>query len=138
MSPPASPRVNVVITPDQHRYLRTLARHQNRSAASLVREMIDAAEPLMKKTVALLELTEEADTIRRETAVEAIRSVLDELADLTGTSDQMSLLGLFPGNLEGPAAASPTANGESEDDAAAPPSSNTGVRTSGPSADGRR
>lgn len=135
MSPSASPRVNVVVTPDQHRYLMTLARHQNRSAASLVREMIDAAEPLMKRTVELLELTEEATEITRQTAIGAIRNVLDELADLTGTSDQ---LGLFSGDLEGIEAGSPAPIGEREDEPASPPSSNTGVRSSGPCAGGRR
>lgn len=136
MPSPSSPRVNVVVTPEQHRYLMTLARYQNRSAASLVREMIDAAEPLMKRTVDLLALTEEADTIRREKAVEAIRSVLEELADLTGTSDQMDLLGLLSGDSEGMEADATARSGAREEASASPRLVTRGSGRADPCTDG--
>lgn len=129
MSASTSPRVNVVVTPDQHRYLMALARHQNRSAASLVREMIDAAEPLMKRTVELLQLTEEANATTRQAALDALKSVLEDLSDLAGTSGQQNLLDLLPdapGGIAGAADTGPSAAREEAD--APPPSSNTGVQ----------
>lgn len=129
MPTPPSPRVNVVVTPDQHRYLMAIARHQNRSAASLVREMIDAAEPLMKRTVHLLELTEEANATTRQTALDALKSVLEELSELAGTNGQQNLLDLLPGASGGEARAEGTGPSAAREDASdLPPSSNTGVQ----------
>lgn len=136
MAPSPSPRVNVVVTPDQHRYLMTLARHQNRSAASLVREMIDAAEPLMRRTAQLLELTEEAQSLTREKALDAIKAVLDEMRELAGHGDQLDLMNLLPGSTPpGTAVDAPAPSGAREDASTAPPSSNTGVSSAGPMAD---
>lgn len=135
MSLSASPRVNVVVTPEQHRYLMTLARHQNRSAASLVRAMIDAAEPLMKRTVELFELTEQANGLTKQTALNAIKAVLDEMRELAGEGDQLDLMNLLPEPTDGEAAGAPAA--PSEEAPAAPPSSNTGVSLAGPRTRGR-
>ena len=111
----------------------TLARHQNRSAASLVREMIDAAEPLMRRTVELLDLTEQAQGLTRQTALDAIKAVLDEMRQLAGDGDQLDLMNLLPDDTpRGEAAGAPAAS--SEDAPAVPPSSNTGVSSAGPTA----
>lgn len=134
MPSPSSPRVNVVVSPQQHHYLMTLARYQNRSAASLVREMIDAAEPLMKRTVGLLELTQSAQDLTKDAALQAIKAVLDEMRQLAGDTDQLDLLKLLSGDTDAELAGAPAA--ASEEAPANPPSSNTGVSSAGPSASG--
>lgn len=123
-----NPRVNVCVTPEQHSLLAALGRLQHRSAASLVREMVDAATPLMRKTVDLLSLAEEAQGVTRQAAREALRSVLEELQALTGDPNQLDLLALIPELADSGEEADPAPIGEREEAASSPPSSNTGVR----------
>ena len=120
MSIPRSPRVNVVVTPEQHRLLMALARHQNRSAASLVREMIDAAEPHMKRAVELFELTEETTAVSQEKALEALRSVLEDLSALVGTNGQIDLEELLNAATDDAEDALPAPSGARDDEASSP------------------
>jgi len=95
--------------------------------------MIDAAEPHMIKTVRLFEVAEDAKGASQEAALEALRDVLEDIRALTGHSDQGDLLSLLSGVPSGSAAANTGPSSAREEIGAAPPSSNTGVRTSGPS-----
>lgn len=52
--PTRNPRVNICVDPEQHALLVEFAHLQGRSAASVVKELLDAATPLLRKTVPLL------------------------------------------------------------------------------------
>lgn len=131
--PTRNPRVNVCVTPAQHQLLAKLGTIQGRSAASIVREMIDAAEPLMVRTVKLFDIAEEANATTQKAALDALRDVLEEIKALSGHPDQADLLSLLSEASGGGDAANPAPSGAREESAAPPPSSNTGVRSSGPS-----
>lgn len=130
--PTRSPRVNVCVTPSQHQLLKELAEIQGCSAASLVREMVDAAEPMMRRTLELARVVRNAQGASREAALEAMKAVLDEIQQLTGESGQGSLFEALMDEIDGSEAAAPARSGATEDVAASPPSSNTGVRSAGP------
>ena len=134
--PTRNPRVNVVVTPDQHQLLTALAKEQNRSAASLVREMVDAAEPLMRRTVELLDLANTARGMSQTAAREALEAVLQDLQALAGTSDQLDLLKLLPDASDGSETDFAARSGATEDKTVNPPSSNTGVSSAGPKRSG--
>lgn len=129
--PTRNPRVNVCVTPAQHDLLKKLARMQGRSAASLVRDMVDAAEPMMAKTADMLDLLYETKGATREAALEAMREVLEEIQALMGPSAQPSLFEALMDEKNGSVADAPAPSGAREEGAATPPSSNTGVRVSG-------
>lgn len=130
--PTRFPRVNVCVTHSQHALLMRLAREQDRSAASLVRSMIDAAEPLMARTVELLELAETAQGMTRKAARDALEAVLQDIQALSGHSDQLDLLNLLPDLPDGIEAVPGAPSGARAEVSASPPSSNTGVSLAGP------
>lgn len=123
-----NPRVNVCVTPAQHELLRKLSDFQGRSAASLVKAMVDAAEPLMVKTVRMLELADQAKGQSQKAARDALQAVLEELQALSGDTDQLDLLNLLSGPSDDAGASHPARSEATEESAAPPPSSNTGVR----------
>lgn len=112
--------------------LAALARLQNRSAASLVREMIDSATPLMTRTVELLSIAEDARGLSRQAARDALKSVLDELQAITGDPNQLDLLKLLPDLPDGSEGAGAMRSEATSTTAPSPPSSNTGVSYAGP------
>jgi hypothetical protein len=84
--------VNVAVTPEQHTLLLQLAALQNRSAASFLREMLDAVTPLLRATVPALQLAAEEMELTRSEAIDALREPLERLREL-GMVDQLELLG---------------------------------------------
>lgn len=84
MPPQLAPRVNVTVTEEQHALLLELARldPETRSAASFLRQLLDQATPLLRKTVPMMRAAaEELDTGRTE-----LRSTIREfLAELQQT-----------------------------------------------------
>lgn len=126
--PTRNPRVNVCVSFPQHDLLTRLAHLQGCSAASLVKAMIDAAEPIMRKTLVMMEAAEDAKGLTQKAARDALRDVLEELRGISGDTDQLDLLNLLTGAPSGEPAAPPANPSGIEDGAADPPSSNTGVR----------
>lgn len=124
-----NPRVNVCVSPVQHELLRKLAHLQGCSAASLVKSMLDAAEPLMLKTVAILDIAEDAKGETKEAARNALQAVLEELHALSGETGQLDLLNLLSGVPSGHGAVPHSPSGARAEGSAPPPSSNTGVRS---------
>lgn len=112
-------RLNVVVTPAQHRLLAELGQLQGRSSASYLREMLDAAEPMLQ----------EALTIWRATAEEAaaqperLRAMLiEKLAGAAEDARQMDMIALM--------LRASTASNDAADAQTAP----SGARASGASA----
>jgi hypothetical protein len=84
--------VNVVVTEEQHALLLELARLDPsvRSASAFLREMLDRATPLLRKTVPLMRAAaEELDSNREE-----LRSLLGEFTRHLAETD---LLDVAPG-----------------------------------------
>lgn len=85
-------RLNVVVTPEQHRLLAELGQLQGRSSASFLREMLDAAEPFLKQSL----------TVWQEAAKEAAAQpdrlramIIEAIADVKGQADQLDMIGLI-------------------------------------------
>lgn len=86
-----SPRVNVVVTEEQHALLLELARldPDTRSAASFLRAMLDRATPLLRKTVPVLRAAaEERDSTREE-----LRNALSEFTAAIHQADLLDAPG---------------------------------------------
>ena len=90
--PTKSPRVNVVVTPEQHSLLLELANldPETRSAASFLRSLLDEVTPLLRAMVpAMRTAAEELDTSSK-----ALREPLREFA---AKLHQLDLLAPAPG-----------------------------------------
>jgi len=87
--PTDKPRVNVVISPEQHRLLLSLGRSQGRSAASYVRELLDGVEPYLRH---MLEL-EEARAQSLEEYTDKVRSISASVLEDTIAANQGNLFG---------------------------------------------
>lgn len=90
--PTRHPRVNVVVSEEQHALLSELARLDPdlRSASSFLRALLDRVTPLLRKTVPLMRAAaEELDTNRDELRG-ALASFMEEM-------QQMDLLHPAPG-----------------------------------------
>lgn len=90
--PTHRPRVNVVVTEEQHALLFELARLDPsvRSASAFLRAMLDQATPLLRKTVPLMRAAAEELDANREALREPLREFLREL-------QQHDLLDAAPG-----------------------------------------
>lgn len=89
--PTKLPRLNVTVTEEQHELLLELAALQGRSAASYLREMVDAATPLLRAAVPPLRLAAQELELTREQAADALREPLQQLKAL-GMLGQLDLL----------------------------------------------
>lgn len=111
--PTKLPRFLVTVTEEQDQLLRQLAEMQHRSVASFLRELLDAATPMLRASVPLLKAArttvQEQPQALREAAEGYVRAV-------AFYDDQIDIEEVLAA-IQGPAA------GEGE-----PPSSNTGVR----------
>jgi len=110
------------MTEEQHTLLLELGALQGRSAASYLREMLDAAMPMLRELMPVLRAaavhTEQQPEVMAKEAQDAIRAALDGIED---QRDQLNLLELLVGPagssasndvLAGPGTA---ASGASED-----------------------
>lgn len=87
-----SPRVNVVVTPEQHSLLLELARldPETRSAASFLRQLLDEVTPLLRAMVPAMRAAHE----ELDHSSQALREPLREFASKL---HQMDLLPASPG-----------------------------------------
>ena len=86
--PSKLPRVNVVVSVEQHELLMELARLQHRSASSLLRELLDASTPFLRAVLPVLQA--------REAAVEEMPGKLEKAA----LGALQALLGDDPAQLD--------------------------------------
>lgn len=87
-----NPRVNVVVTKQQHQLLVELGALQGRSAASFLREMLDTAEPLLAAALPVWRTIKEQAQAQPEMLRKAIETALHELQV---NVDQLDLLKLI-------------------------------------------
>jgi hypothetical protein len=82
-----SPRVNIVVTEEQHALLLEFARldPDTRSASSFLRSLLDEVTPLLRKTVPMMRAAAEELDSSREKLREPLRDFLTEM-------DQLDLL----------------------------------------------
>ena len=95
--PTQRPRVNVVVTEEQHALLSELARLDPsvRSASAFLRAMLDRTTPLLRKTVPLMRAAaQETDQARGE-----LRGLLDQFLQ---EMDQLDLLDHPPSRANRP------------------------------------
>lgn len=85
--PSDKPRVNVVVSPEQHRLLLDLSRLQGRSASSYLRELLDGVEPYLRH---MLEL-EYARTQSVEEYTDKVRSISASVLEETLAANQGNL-----------------------------------------------
>lgn len=85
--PTRLPRVNVVVSPEQHALLSELAKldPDTRSAAGFLRQMLDQVTPLLRKTVPMMRAAAEELDTNREQLRGPLREFLREV-------DQLDLL----------------------------------------------
>lgn len=78
------PRVNVVVTEEQHALLSELRRLDPsiRSSASFLRTLLDQVTPLLRKTVPLMRAAAEELDTSRESLREPLREFMAELHQL--------------------------------------------------------
>lgn len=86
-----SPRVNVTVTEEQHALLLELAELTELSAAGFLRQMLDAATPLLRKTVPALRASSEEMEEQQDAIREIFAHLMEEFRD-TGIIDQLDLL----------------------------------------------
>lgn len=77
--PTKLPRLNVTVTEEQHALLLELAKLNGGSAASYMRQMLDAATPLLRATVPALRMAAEEMDATREDAEQQIGAILTAL-----------------------------------------------------------
>jgi uncharacterized protein (DUF1778 family) len=104
------PRVNVTVSPEQHSLLLELAKLQGTSASAILRDMLDAATPLLRATVPTLRVAAED----HETALENARRALQPLKflNLREAADQLDMLDDALRDAQSAASAVPSERGE--------------------------
>ena len=90
--PALNPRIGVVVTPHQHRLLVELAELQGRSAASFLREMLDAGTPMLEAMLPVYRAAQAQIAMQPEALQMAIR---EALAAVDGKRAQLDLLKLL-------------------------------------------
>ena len=86
-----NPRVNVAVTPEQHRLLLELAELQGGSAAGYLRQQLDASTHLLRAAVPLLRQAARETEITKAEAAKLLTEPLRMLKE-TGMLDQMDLI----------------------------------------------
>jgi hypothetical protein len=89
--PSKSPRLNVSITDEQHALLLELAALEHRSAASFLREMVDALTPTLRVTVPILRHAANEVEMSQSQAREALKEPFALLREM-GVLGQRDLL----------------------------------------------
>ncbi len=102
--PTQLPRISVAVTPEQFDILTRSARAQRRSAASFIRELVDAATPALRAMLPVLEA-------REKTLAEQPRALQEAAAGFLGIlqgmdPDQLTFLGVTPQDMTDLATAS--------------------------------
>lgn len=72
--PTANPRVNVTLSPSLDSLVSSLAEHERVSKSTVLRELLEAAEPSLRQAVALMEAAKGA-------SVKARKQIADDLAE---------------------------------------------------------
>jgi hypothetical protein len=138
--PTPHPRLSVIVTADQHALLASLGALQGRSAASYVREIVDASTPHLRVLLATLQAasrsTDDLPALLAQVSAEVVRRLepydelnhaqLDLIADILEAHglDEMSVAVSDLGDRE---RSEPVPIADAD-----PPYSNTGVRLTGP------
>lgn len=89
--PSKLPRVNVTVTAEQHALLLELAELNGGSAAGYLRQMLDAATPLLRATVPGLRVAAEEMTTTKEDVETQLSHMLAALR-AAGINTQLDLL----------------------------------------------
>ena len=91
--PPASqsPRVNVVVTVEQHALLLELSKLSKLSAAGFLRRLLDAATPMLRETVPALRHAHKNYDHADEVFLHEFEELMDRFKEV-GTIDQFELL----------------------------------------------
>jgi hypothetical protein len=63
--PTSNPRVQVTLSPSLDALVASLAKHQRLSKSQVLRELLETAEPVLRRTVALMEAASKATTEMR-------------------------------------------------------------------------
>jgi hypothetical protein len=138
--PTRLPRLNVTVSEEQHALLMRLGALQGRSAASYLRELLDASTPFLTALAPTLDAARAGELQAIEHQAAAAEDLARSLFAST-SADQLDLVEhlasvLLSDATGGAVGASATPRGRMEhggDDApTVPPSSNTGVSSSGP------
>jgi hypothetical protein len=74
--PTSNPRLMIVVTPEQRELLAELGKLQDRSAASFVRELVDAATPMFRQLLPVMRAHAEAIDGQPVKMEEAVLQVL--------------------------------------------------------------
>lgn len=118
--PAVNPRIGVVVSTHQHALLTELGALQSRSTASFLRELLDAATPMLEAMLPVYRAAAAQVAMQPEALQMAIR---DALADVDGKRAQLDLLKLLAAseaNSANDADASTAPSGAREDEAPAP------------------
>lgn len=90
--PTPNPRLMVTVTPEQHDLLAQLGALQGRSSASYLREMLDAATPMLQAMLPVYRSAAAQVAMQPEALQMAIR---DALSDVDAKKAQLDLLRLL-------------------------------------------
>lgn len=117
--PTPNPRIGVVVTWEQHSLLAELALLQGRSSASLVREMVDAATPMLEAMLPVYRAAQAQIAMQPEALQTAIRDALASVDANRAQLDLLKLLASSEANSANDADASTGPSGAREDEAPA-------------------
>jgi len=90
--PSKQPRLNVTVTPEQHALLAELGGLQGRSSASFLRELLDAAMPMLEAMLPVYRAAAHQVAMQPEALQKAIK---EALAEVDGKRAQLDLLKLM-------------------------------------------
>ena len=90
--PSKLPRVNVTVSEEQHALLMELAELNGGSAAGYLKQMLDAAMPLLRATVPALRMAAQEMNTTKADAEKQIEEMLAALRTV-GVNPQLDLLG---------------------------------------------
>lgn len=89
--PSRSPRINVVVSDEQHQLLSELASLQERSAASYLRELLDMATPLYRSLLPILRASSDVQERVASVLSETLETALFDAVAGNPDGDQVDL-----------------------------------------------
>ena len=89
--PTTSPRINVVVSAEQHQLLTELGSLQERSAASYVRELVDMATPLYRSLLPILRASSDVQERVASVLSETLETALFDAVAGNPDGDQVDL-----------------------------------------------
>lgn len=113
--PAVNPRIGVVVTSDQHKLLTELGALQGRSTASFLRELLDAAEPMLQAMLPVYRAAAAQVAMQPEALQMAIRDALGEVDGKRAQLDLLRLLAASEGHSANDADADSAPSGARED-----------------------